>query len=103
MGYNEKSVDSLKCNRKLVVYTTNGCIKCTTLKEWLKDRNTEFEERNLEDTNVMTDLIMRDIVVLSAPALETENEFFTEDQIFDQNGVLNGKISELFQEESKSI
>ena len=102
MGYHEKSVDSLKPNRKLVVYTTNGCIKCTTLKEWLKSRNTEFEERNLEDINVMTDLVMRDIVVLSAPALETENAFFTEDQIFDQNGMLNGRISELLQGGSKA-
>jgi len=97
MGYSEKSVDSLKNNRKLIVYTTNGCIKCITLKEWLKSRNTEFEERSLEDINVMTDLVMRDIVVLSAPALETESAFFTEDQIFDQNGILSGRISELLQ------
>lgn len=101
MGYNEKSVDSLTCNRKLIVYTTNGCVKCTTLKEWLKNSNTEFEERSLEDINVMTDLVMRDIVVLSAPALETENAFFTEDQIFDRNGMLNGRISELLQGGSK--
>jgi glutaredoxin len=97
MGYNEQSADSLKNNRRLIVYTTNGCIKCTTLKAWLKNRNTDYEEKNLEDTDVMTDLVMRDIVVLSAPALETEKGFFTEDQIFDQNGMLNGKISELLQ------
>jgi len=99
MGYPETSADSLKPNRKLVVYTTNGCVKCTTLKEWLKSRNTKFEERSLEDINVMTELVMRDIVVLSAPALETENAFFTEDQIFDQNGMLSGRISELLQRE----
>lgn len=101
MGYNEKSADSLKHGRKLIVYTTNDCFKCATLKGWLKSRNTEFEEKNLEDINVMTDLVMRDLVVLSAPALETENAFFTEDQIFDQNGMLNGRISELLQGESK--
>ena len=95
MGYNGKSVDSLTHNCKLIVYTTSGCFKCATLKEWLKNRNAEFEEKSLEDTNVMTDLVMRDIVVLSAPALETESGFFTEDQIFDQNGLLNGKISGL--------
>lgn len=99
MGYNEKSADSLKHGRRLIVYTTNGCVKCATLKEWLKNRNTKFEEKSLEDIDVMTDLVMRDIVVLSAPALETENAFFTEDQIFDQNGMLNGRISELLQRE----
>jgi len=102
MGYNETSADSLKSNRKLIVYTTNGCVKCMTLKEWLKSRNTEFEERSLEDINVMTDLVMRDIVVLSAPAIEIEDAFFTEDQIFDQNGLFNGKISELLQGGSKA-
>jgi len=101
MSYSEKSVDSLTYSRKLIVYTTNGCFKCATLKEWLKSRNTEFEERSLEDINVMTDLVMRDIVVLSAPALETENAFFTEDQIFDQNGMLSTRISEILQGGSK--
>jgi len=97
MGYNNEDADFLLYGRRLIVYTTNGCVKCATLKEWLKNSNTEFEEKSLEDINVMTELVMRNIVVLSAPVLEIEDRFFTEDQIFDQNGILSGRISELLQ------
>ena len=100
MGYNNEDADFLLYGRRLIVYTTNGCVKCATLKEWLKNSNTEFEEKSLEDINVMTELVMRNIVVLSAPVLEIEDRFFTEDQIFDQNGMLNGRIIELLQQGS---
>jgi len=80
-----------------VVYTSNGCPKCTLLKEWLKDMNTEFEEKNLEDINVMTELVMRNLVVLSAPALEIEEAFYTEDQIFDGDSLADTKILEILE------
>ena len=77
---------------RIVVYTSNGCTKCAMLKEWLKSREKEFEEKDLENVDVMTDLVMRDEVVLSAPALEVEATIFGEDEIFDTNGRLNGKL-----------
>jgi len=71
--------------RKIVVYTSNGCHKCSVVKEWLKTSNRQFEERDLEDVGVMTELVMRNIVVLSAPAVEVDNTVYTEDQFFDGN------------------
>ena len=71
--------------RKIVVYTSNGCHKCSVLKEWLKTANRQFEERDLEDVGVMTELVMRNVVVLSAPVVEVDNTIFTEDQFFDGN------------------
>jgi len=71
--------------RKIVVYTSNGCHKCSVVKEWLKTANRQFEERDLEDVGVMTELVMRNIVVLSAPAVEVDNTVYTEDQFFDGN------------------
>lgn len=71
--------------RKIVVYTSNGCHKCSVLKEWLKIANRQFEERDLEDVGVMTELVMRNVVVLSAPAVEVDNTVYTEDQFFDGN------------------
>jgi len=55
------------------------------VKEWLKTANRQFEERDLEDVGVMTELVMRNIVVLSAPAVEVDNTVYTEDQFFDGN------------------
>lgn len=82
---------------KVIVYTSNGCPKCSLLKEWLKERNTEFEERDLEDTNVMTDLVMRNLTVLSAPALEVGETVYTENQIFDGNRLADAKILEILE------
>jgi len=88
--------------RKIVVYTSNGCHKCSAVKEWLKTANRQFEERNLEDVEVMTELVMRNVVVLSAPAVEVDNTVYTEDQFFDGNtlavnrllGILEGNGNE---------
>lgn len=65
------------------------------LKKWFKNKNAGFEEKNLEDVDVMAELVMRNVVVLSAPALEVEGTVYTEDQIFDGDGLIDTKISEI--------
>ena len=81
----------------VVVYTTSGCPRCDMLKNWLKNKNTNFEEKNLEDSDVMTDLVMRNFVVMSAPALEVNGDVFTDSQIFENNGVIKSDISKMFE------
>ena len=70
---------------KIVVYTSSSCQKCSALKQWLKADNRHFEERSLEDVDVMTDLVMRNVVVLSAPVIEVKKTIYTEDQFFEGN------------------
>jgi len=98
MGFSGDSVSSLKRSPQvgeIVVYTSSGCPKCALLKRWLSDRNADFEERNLEDVDVMADLVMRNIVVLSAPALEVKGTVYIEDQIFDGDGLIDTKLLEI--------
>jgi glutaredoxin len=98
MGFAEDSVRPLKRylrDGEIVVYTSNGCSRCALLKKWLRDRNADFEERNVENVDVMADLVMRNVVVLSAPALEVEGTVYTEDQIFDGDGLSDAKLSEI--------
>ena len=83
---------------KIIVYTSNGCPKCALLKEWLKDKNADFEEKSIEDINVMTELVMRNLVVMSAPALEVEEAFYTEDQIFNGDSLADTKILEILEQ-----
>lgn len=97
MGSSKHSVNSLSQGNNVAVYTSNGCPKCTLLKEWLKNRNTWFEEKNLENVDIMTDLVMRDLVILSAPALEVRNVVYTEDQIFEGDRLADAKISEILE------
>jgi hypothetical protein len=43
----------------------------------------------------MADLVMRNVVVLSAPALEVEGAVYTEDKIFDGEGLIDKELSEI--------
>ncbi len=81
--------------KEMVIYTSSGCSKCAMLKKWFKNKNADFEEKNLEDVDVMADLVMRNVVVLSAPALEVEGTVYTEDQIFDGDGLIDTKLLEI--------
>jgi len=85
------SVDSVHAlqnsggKRGIIVYTTNGCHKCSVLKDWLKTVNRQFEERNLEDVEVMAELVMKNVVVLSTPVVEVNKTVYSEDRFFDGN------------------
>lgn len=98
MGFPRDSVSPLERPlrvKEIVVYTSNGCSKCVMLKKWLESKNADFEEKNLEDVDVMADLVMRNAVVLSAPALEVEGTIYTEDQIFDGDGLIDTRLLEI--------
>jgi glutaredoxin len=99
MGFSEKFGSSPEhpSENGVVVYTSEGCPRCNMLKKWLKNKDTNFEEKNLGDVNVMTDLVMRNFVVLSAPAIEIKGVVYTENQIFESNGLIKPKVSKLFE------
>jgi glutaredoxin len=98
MGFSGESVGSLERPlrvKEVVVYTSSGCSRCEMLKKWLKNKNADFEEKNVEDVGVMADLVMRNVVVLSAPALEVEGAVYTEDKIFDGDGLIETGLLEI--------
>ena len=99
MGFSEDfgSTPAHSATNAVVVYTTSGCTRCDMLKKWLKNKNTNFEEKNLEDSDVMTDLVMRNFVVMSAPALEFDGVVYTDSQIFESNGLINPTFSKKFE------
>lgn len=84
-------------DKKVIVYTSSGCPRCATLKGWLRNRHADFEERSLEDVEVMASLIMKNIFVLSAPALEVKGIVYTEDQIFDGNETVKSKLLDILE------
>jgi glutaredoxin len=81
----------------VVVYTTSGCTRCGMLKKWLENKNATFEEKSLEDSEVMTDLVMRNFVVQSAPAVEIDGTVYTDSEIFEGNGLIKPDFSKRFE------
>jgi len=92
------SVDSVRAlqnsggREEIIVYTSNGCHKCSVLKEWLKTTNRQFEERDLENVEVIAELVMKNVVVLSAPVVEVKNTIYTEDAFFNGNTLVVDKL-----------
>lgn len=99
MGFSKDLVSSPAhtSTNGVVVYTTSGCTRCDMLKKWLNNRNAAFEEKNLEDSTVMTDLVMRNFVVMSAPAIEVDGEVYTDNQIFEGNGLIKPDFLKIFE------
>ena len=85
---------------KITVYTSKKRPRCKALKKWLRRNKLSFIEKNIDDTEIMTDLVMRNLVVLSAPALEFENMVFLSDQIFDANNHLKPELKEILKGET---
>jgi len=69
--------------KNITLYTSTGCTLCLTLKKWLRERSLDFVEKDLSDADVMSSLVMSDVFILSAPALEIDGRFYTVDEIFD--------------------
>jgi arsenate reductase-like glutaredoxin family protein len=85
--------------QKLTVYTSKNCPRCRALKKWLRRNSLSFTEKSLDDTSIMTELVMRNLFILSAPALETENRVYLSDQIFDADNRLNPELKKILKGE----
>jgi len=80
--------------KDITLYTSIGCSQCLALKRWLEERSLSFKERDLSDTDVMSDLVMSDIFIMSAPALEIDGKFYSSDEIFNGEGLDESLLEE---------
>ena len=75
--------------QKIILYTSKSCTRCRSLKKWLRRNKISFVEKDLEDTDIMTSLVMRDVAVFSAPILETKDRFWLSREIFGEDNSLD--------------
>lgn len=62
---------------KVVVYSTKNCPRCKALKRALKRAKIKFTVKSIEDTDAMADLVMKNIHLHSAPAIQIGKLVFT--------------------------
>lgn len=86
----------------ITVYTTPSCPRCKMLKEWLKMKGIVFEEKNLDDSEVMADLIVRNVYVMSAPALEVGGEVYGEDVLFQSETLNEEFLNKILEEKAEN-
>ncbi len=59
--------------KKVVVFTSNTCPHCHTVKEYLSEKNVEFEERNVQtEPAARKELVKRKI--MGVPAIFVDDE-----------------------------
>ena len=83
----------------LIVYSSKNCPKCRALKQWLRRNKFAFVTKSLDDTDIMTDLVMRNLFVLASPALDSENRFWMSTEIFDENNRLTSTFKDFMRGE----
>ena len=72
----------------VTVYTSENCSKCASLKNLLTNKNIPFKTASIDNTDVMAELVMRNIVVMSAPALQIDEKVYVETDIFNDDNTL---------------
>ena len=85
--------------KNVILYSSKNCPKCRALKQWLRRNKVSFVTKSLGDTNVLADLVMRDIAVFSAPILETKDRFWLAHEIFDANNRLTSTFKNFMRDE----
>lgn len=66
----------MKTNAKAIVYTMQNCPDCKQTKRLLTEKGISFEEQDMSDPDVRTDLNMEDIFPMSAPVIFLNEEYY---------------------------
>ena len=79
----------------VVLYKTPDCPRCRIVAAHLERLRIDFETRDMSQAEVMTDLRCEDVFTLAAPVLQVDDDYFTEDKLFE-----DGKMQTAFIEEA---
>lgn len=62
-------------NMSAIVYTLDECPDCKASKRLLEEKGIAFEEQDMSDPDVRTDLNMDNIFPMSAPVINLNGEY----------------------------
>jgi len=81
----------IQSQMKVTVFTTKNCGKCIILKQHLKKIGVSFEERDLGNTDVMTELVMDNVSLFYAPILRVDGQYHHISKVEELDGILNNR------------
>jgi len=80
---------------RVKLYVSPMCPRCEMLKRALKEMNVEYEVLDISNSDVMADLVMRDIFLTETPALEVGDHVFFASDLFNGDHLLVDKLREV--------
>lgn len=66
----------MNTNMIAIVYTLDECPNCKSSKRLLEAKGITFEEKDMSDPDVRTDLNMDDIFPMSAPVINLDGTYY---------------------------
>lgn len=82
---------------KVKLYVSPQCPRCETLKKVLSEMKVSYEVIDVTNSDVMADLIMRDIFLMETPGLEVDGRFFYANDIFDGDKLSLDKLRKIIE------
>ena len=80
---------------KVVVYTTSRCPRCKILKEFLTQKGISYEERNLENPEIVTELRLSGVFVLEVPILQVDDTYLPPSELFNKGALREDVLMEV--------
>jgi glutaredoxin len=74
---------------KYRVYSTKSCPKCEQLKLALEKAGISFENLDMTTPEALTELRINGVFTLSAPVFQAEERFYTVDELFSGETLLD--------------
>lgn len=71
----------------IIVYTLENCTKCILLKNFLNKKKIIYKEKNMLDIDSLTELAYNNIFTNTAPILQINNNFYTDDLLFNGESI----------------
>lgn len=67
---------------KIVLYSTPGCTRCNTLKDYLTERGIAFNERDMQDPKARGILLAMNVFTNTAPVLDADGTYLDINDLF---------------------
>ncbi len=74
---------------KYRIYSTNSCPRCEQLKKALAKAGISFENLDMTTPEALTELRISGVFTLSAPVLQVEEKFYTVEDLFQGERLLD--------------
>lgn len=82
---------------KIKLYVSPQCPRCEVLKRALSEMKVDYEVVDVSNSDVMADLIMRDIFLMETPGLELDGKFFSASDLFSGDRLLLDKLRKMIE------
>lgn len=73
--------------KNIIIYSSTICPNCIKLKNLLKKNSIQYTEKNIADSDSLTELAVNNIFTNIVPILKIENEFYTHKVLFNKDEI----------------